>query len=410
MEQGIIFISIDDNEIAQLKLLCDEVFDEQNFITNFLWRRTKTPPRLSKNVARVHDYILCYAKDIAFAQLNKIPLSEEYIKKTYKNPDNDPRGDWRLVPLLQPDSSANKEFSITMPDGRSIKGKWRCSKETFNQYIKDNRLVVSKEGSPNRKLFLSEIDGQIVDTWFDDIATNETASKEIEGFFGTNAYFSSPKPTNLIKHIIKIGGKEDSIILDFFAGSGTTGQAVLELNDEDGGNRKFILCTNDEEIDNNGSKVKHKICTDVCYPRVEKVINGYKNSKGEKIDGRDGNLKYFKTDFVGSDSTDKNKRDLVNKSAEMICIKEDIFDLVADGGLDYRIYQKGKKFLGVIFDIEAVFDFKKEAEKHKGSFVVYCFSYTEATPEKEFKGLKNKYVLKPIPAVVLRIYSEIFKK
>ena len=194
------------------------------------------------------------------------------------------------------------------------------------------------------------------------------------------------------------------------AGSGTTGNAVLELNNEDGGNRKFILCTNDEEIDNNGSRIKHKICTDVCYPRIEKVINGYKNSKGEKVAGLGGNLKYFRTDFVGSDSTDKNKRDLVNKSSEMICIKEDAFELVVDGGFDYRIYQKDKKFLGIIYDLDAINDFKKEAGKYKGNFVVYCFSYTEATPDKEFKGLKNKYVLKPIPAVILRIYSEIFKK
>ena len=126
--------------------------------------------------------------------------------------------------------------------------------------------------------------------------------------------------------------------------------------------------------------------------------------------GLGGNLKYFKTDFVGSDSTDKNKRDLVNKSAEMICIKEDIFDLVADKGFDYKIYQKGKKFLGVIFDNDAIAEFKKEAEKYKDNFVVYCFSYTEATPEKEFKSLKNKYVLKPIPAIILKIYIEIFKK
>ena len=172
------------------------------------------------------------------------------------------------------------------------------------------------------------------------------------------------------------------------------------LNKKDNGNRKFILCTNNE----------NNICTDVCYPRVGKVINGYKNSKSKKVAGLGGNLKYFKTDFVGSDSTDKNKRDLVNKSAEMICVKEDIFDLIVDKGFDYKIYQKGKKFLGVIFDIDAIADFKKEAEKYEGSFVVYCFSYTEATPEKEFKGLKNRYVLKPIPAVILRIYFEIFKK
>jgi len=218
---------------------------------------------------------------------------------------------------------------------------------------------------------------------------------------GARETFQYPKSPYAVRDcILACSNNKDAIILDFFAGSGTTSQAVLELNKEDEGGRKFILCTNNE----------NNICTDVCYPRVEKVINGYKNSKGEKVPGLGGNLKYFKTDFVGSDSTDKNRRDLVNKSAEMICIKEDIFDLAVDKGQDFKIYQKGKKFLGVIFDIDAIADFKKEAEKHKGNFVVYCFSYTEATPEKEFKGLKNKYILKPIPAVILRIYLEIFKK
>lgn len=244
---------------------------------------------------------------------------------------------------------------------------------------------------------------------YEDFGSTRQSNQELSEILDKGV-FQNPKPTKLIKIITDSVMEKDGTILDFFAGSGTTGHAILGLNNDDNGKCRFILCTNDDELDSNGNKIKHKICTDVCYPRLEKVINGYKNSKGEKVAGLGGNLKYFKTDFVGSDSTDKNKRDLVNKSAEMICIKEDIFDLVVDGGLDYRIYQKGKRFLGVIFDIDAIADFKKEAEKHKGNFVVYCFSYTEATPEKEFKGLKNKYVLKPIPALILKIYTEIFKK
>ena len=204
-EKGVIFISIDDNEYANLKLLCDEIFGEENFIANFIWQRTKTPARLSKNVARVHDYVLCYGKSFGAVQLNKKPLRQEYVEKTYKNPDDDPRGPWRLVPLLRPDSSTNKEFVLTMPDGREIKGKWSCSKEKFEEHVKDDRLVIAKGGSPNRKLFLSEVDGQIVDTWLSDVATNEDGSNEIKEIFGSNSFFSSPKPVELIKFLIKTG-------------------------------------------------------------------------------------------------------------------------------------------------------------------------------------------------------------
>ena len=197
-----------------------------------------------------------------------------------------------------------------------------------------------------------------------DIGYNTEGTKLLNNIFGGQKVFDYPKPVSLIRTLIDQVANKNSVISDFTAGSGTTGQAVLELNNKDKGNRKFILCTNND----------NDICTDICYPRIEKVINGYKKSKSGKVIGLGGNLKYFKTDFVGSDSTDKNKRDLVNKSAEMICIKEDVFDLVVDKGLDYKIYQKSRKFLGIIFDIDAITDFRKEAEKYKGNFVVYCFS------------------------------------
>lgn len=400
-DTGVIFISIDDNEVAQLKMLMDDssLFGEGNFLTNFIWRRTKTPPRLSKNVAHVHDYIVCYARNIKALELNKIPLKESYIRKTYKNPDNDPRGDWRLVPLLQPANSPNKEFELTMPDGRAIKGKWRCSRETFKSYIQSNLLVISKDGVPNRKLFLSETSGQIADTWLDNIATNEEASKEIEDLFGSNIYFSSPKPTNLINYLLQISTRKDSVILDFFAGSGTTAQAALKLNKEDGGSRKFILCTNNE----------NNICTDICYPRIKKVIEGYKNSKKEKVEGLGGNLKYFKTDFVDAEPTDRNKKRLVDKSTEMLCLKEDCFEEVKKEG-DFKIFKNSQnKYLGIIYDDDGIEPFKKVAKKMKNKFVVYVFSLDESAREEEFEDMADELQLKPIPAVILNVYKRIFK-
>ncbi|HOI97729.1 MAG TPA: site-specific DNA-methyltransferase [Candidatus Pacearchaeota archaeon] len=362
---GVIFISIDHNEQAQLKLLCDEIFGEENFQREIIWRigwlsGFKT---LAPNFIRNHDTILMYSKNHLFFEFNK-----EYIEnKDFK-------------PILKPNEKVREKLL-----GLGLNKSQQAELLKFINY----------ENRPERY--------PIEDTWncneYDDlnsIAIVSFSGEKVSKYIGTEE-FDGQKPIKLIKRILKSRRDKSATILDFFAGSGTTGHAVLDMNKEDGGNRKFILCTNNE----------NNIATNVCYPRIEKAING---SGDKKVAGLSGNLKYFRTDFVGSDSTDKNRRDLVNKSAEMICIKEDIFDLIADGGLDYKIYQKDKKFLGIIFDFDSISDFKKEAEKHKGNFVVYCFSYTEATPEKEFKGLKNKYVLKPIPAVILRIYLEIFKK
>lgn len=396
---GVIFISIDDHEQAQLKLLCDEIFGEKNFIDSIIWDKKSSakgvPPK--NMMVNVHEYIIAYQKGDGFKFVGQ-ERTEESGK--FKNPDNDPRGPWRESNIKSTIKPMDQAFTIVDPNtGKEYTNTWAFSKKSLERMIKEDRILW-KENLPKQKEFMQEMINEnmaIRSNWgvFDAQSTTVFLKELLP-----NTKFDNPKPISLIEYLVKVAIRKDATILDFFAGSGTTAHAVLKTNAEDGGTRKFILCTNNE----------NKIATDVCYPRVEKVINGYKNSKGEKVAGLGGNLKYFKTDFVGSDSTDKNKRDLVNKSTEMICIREDIFDLVADGGLDYRIYQKGKKFLGVIFEIDAIADFKKEAEKHKGNFVVYCFSYTEATPEKEFKGLKNKYVLKPIPAVILRIYLEIFKK
>ena len=410
---GVIFVSIDDHEQAQLRLLCNEIFGEENFIDSIIWKKTENIKMDSKFLSQNKDYILCYRKSSKISEFAK----EQSTIDRFKLEDEKSKYYLRKLDSLSSSYSKGMDYIIEHKGIKYYAGgskekyeqrqyenprkkapTWLWSKKKYEEGLANNEIIF-KNGNIYNKV---RYDGFAKKPFINiqKLVSQQTAQKELDEMFGKRV-FDHPKPPQLITWLISlIQNNESAIILDFFAGSGTTGQAVLDLNKKDNGNRKFILCTNNE----------NNICTDVCYPRVGKVINGYKNSKSKKVAGLGGNLKYFKTDFVGSDSTDKNKRDLVNKSAEMICVKEDIFDLIVDKGFDYKIYQKGKKFLGVIFDIDAIADFKKEAEKHKGNFVVYCFSYTEATPEKEFKGLKNKYVLKPIPAVILRIYLEIFKK
>ncbi len=428
--KGLIFISIDDTEVAQLKLLCDEIFTEDKLMGIIHWRKNRKPHNAAGTISKSAEFILVYANK------KKIKLVQEYTIK-----DSDENGNFSEGPIFKADkkervyefpagilcqtkeinkginkSARNPKLYIEyldipvirdgiLQDNVRIKGRYCVTNERgmLNSEIKKGNIFINKNGVPKLRTYRKNLLGKVANNLWLDKGFNEDASEEIKKIFGVDLaseIFNYPKPVKLIKEIAQSINNKNAIILDFFAGSGTTGHATLELNKEDGGKRKFVLCTNNE----------NNICTDVCYPRIKKVINGYKNSKGEKVAGIGGNLKYFKTDFVGSDSTDKNRRDLVNKSAEMICIKEDIFDLFIDGGLDYKIFKKDKKFLGIVFDLDIIDDFKKEAEKYRGNFVVYCFSYTEATPEKEFKGLKNRYVLKPIPAVILRIYSEIFKK
>ena len=283
-EDGTIFITIDDNEYHNLRVLLDELYGEQNFVAVFMRRRRKTQANLAKNIAPVHEYTVCYCKNIENFDAHKIPYSEEFIKKTFSNPDRDKRGSYQTGPLARPENSTNKEYTLTMPNGRKIKAKWSCSQETFDRYIKENRLVIPRdgEGMPRIKIFLSELDGQIPNTWWDDVATNDEASKEIEEIFGSNSAFSFPKPTGLIKRILQLATDKNSIILDSFAGSGTTAHAVLDLNNEDGGNRKFILVEMEEYADQ------------ITAERIRRVIKGVKTAKNEKLKkGTGGTFSYF---------------------------------------------------------------------------------------------------------------------
>ena len=401
---GLVFISINDIEFSQLKLLCDEVLGEKNFVACVTWRQLHTVKNSAKYFSKNTEYVLVYAKSIANIERLRQPADKS---EDYTHDDQDGKGKYKLDPLSARNKNIEYEFYFDKwgIKWKAPKGSYpRYSKETLERMYKANELVYKKGWKePKAKRYLSRVqEGVPPSTFWDgsEVGFNATATGELANLLSRDA-FLSPKPTGLIKRCIEIGAKsKNTVILDFFAGSGTTAHAVLELNKEDGGNRKFILCTNNE----------NNICSEVCYPRVKKVIqNLEKESKGKLVSNRPGSLKYYKTSFVDAEQTDENKHRMVDKSTEMLCLKEDCFDEVMNGKR-FRIFKNGQdKHLGIIYDDEGIEPFKKEAKKLKKQFVVYVFSLDESAREDEFEDVADLVELRPIPAVILNVYKRIFK-
>ena len=197
-----------------------------------------------------------------------------------------------------------------------IEGFWRVSKETMQEMYEDGLIIKTKKAL-KQKYFLSDAEqsgGETPSTWWDDIGTTTHGTKELANIIGPND-FNNPKPLSLLCKIIELAAPKNGIILDFMAGSGTTGHAVMIMNSLDNGKRRFILNTNNEE----------QICTSICYPRLKNAIKGYKSKKGKKEKGLGGNLRFFSTDFVDASQTDANKRKLTLKASEILCLKENTF-------------------------------------------------------------------------------------
>ena len=279
---GVIFISIDDNEVHHLRKICDEVFGASNFVNQFCWRRRRTQANLSVNASTVHEYILCYAKDIAKIRLNRLPYTAEYIAQTFSNPDNDPKGAYQTGPLARPASSSNRAYTLTMPNGREITAKWSCSKETFQSYVKEGRLVIPRggEGMPRIKIYLSELPGMIPNTWLDGSGTNDDANRTIQNIFDGASLFDYSKPKELVEHLLRLGSSSDSLILDFFSGSATTAHAVMQLNAEDGGKRKYICVQLPEQTPEESEARKAGYST-ICEIGKERIRRAGKKIKEE---------------------------------------------------------------------------------------------------------------------------------
>ena len=235
------------------------------------------------------------------------------------------------------------------------------------------------------------------------MGTFTNAKEQIKELFGRDV-FDTPKPLKMIKEILRITTKKDSTILDFMAGSGTTADAIIQLNKEDAGKRKFILCTNNE----------NNICTEVCYPRITKVINGYnKNGNGEYIEGLGGNLQYFKTDFIkNSENTEQLKVNLTYKCTEMLCLKENIYNLKKEKD-DYKIFESNckDKYLCVYYNFinDSFEEFIDTLKQIDGEKIIYMFSMDDNINNELFEDIDN-FKIETIPQKILDIYKKIIKE
>ena len=284
-DDGAIFVSIDDNEVATLRLLMDEIFGAGNFVATFIWQK-RTTRENRRAFSFSHDFVLCVAKNAAKfeATVGELPTNQAVIDR-HKNPDNDPRGPWQSVAITAQagHGTASQFYTITTPGGREIdppRGTcWRFTQNKLTDLIAENRLYFGASGLnvPRQKKFLCEASrGLTPETiWYaDEVGTTDLATKTVIDILGNSATFETPKSTGLLQRILQIATDKDSLILDSFSGSGTSGHAVLKQNTIDGGMRRFILVEMDENI-----------ATNVTAERVKRVSQGYTNAKGEVVTG-----------------------------------------------------------------------------------------------------------------------------
>jgi len=288
-KDGVIFISIDDNEQANLKLLCDDVFGEENFEGHIHWRRRHNQPNdKTKMIGLVAEHILSYSKNKE--EYKKQGVGKVDLTGDFSNPDNDKRGDWASKPWKVGSDQSGSRYIIKNPiNGKEYDEEWMGEETTYKSLLADNRIVFPKNGDglPRKKYFRyeREEEGQSATNWWShqDFGHNQGANDEMTDLFGDKNIFSNPKPKELIRGVVQLSNaKSNDIILDFFAGSGTTAHAVMQLNAEDGGNRKFILCQIDEPIKED--KPAYKFCLENnLSPVISSITIERLKRAGEKI-------------------------------------------------------------------------------------------------------------------------------
>ncbi|MGF0088073.1 site-specific DNA-methyltransferase [Streptococcus hyointestinalis] len=320
-DSGVIFISIDDNEQANLKAICDEIFGEENFVADVIWERAFAPVNLKKHFSESHDYILVYAKKIEFAINHGIPRSEDSNSR-YQNPDNDVRGPWTSGDLSVGPAVPSNIYEITTPSGRKVLPpsgySWRLNKERLEEYITDNRIWFGANGDnvPRIKRFLSEVKNTVtpMTIWkYADVGHSQSASQDLKKIFDGKAYFTYPKPVPLMKQIVQLYSEKDGLVLDFFAGSATTADAVMQLNAEDGGNRKYILCTLDEQVaDKSAAKeAGYETIDQISRERIRRAADKIRKEQPDKAKDLDLGFRAFRVD-------ESNFRDVSKAPSEFV--------------------------------------------------------------------------------------------
>ena len=437
---GVIFISIDDNEQAQLKLLCDSIFGERNFIAKFDWRK-KTGANDAKDIAVITESVLLFAlnkseliekelwnRDEGSRDIKRFKLQDEFVEE---------RGMYYLDTLdrggLQYSDSLN--YGITAPDGGVIypNGRnsfvndgwiWKWSKDKidwglknkFVEFVKSKKSTGSKytikykvyekvdnEGNPRKKIGRAYTN-LIIDP------INQQGNTEISNIFDGLNPFSNPKPIGLVNYLLNTLSNNKSIILDFFAGSGTTLHATMQLNAEDGGHRKCILVTNNE----------NNICEEVTYERNKRVIQGYTTPKGEEVEGlHDNNLRYYRTNFLSRDKSVKNMRQLVRLATDMLCIKNDVYTEAEFCGKKinpniarYFDNGQGNRML-VIYEeraIQLLVQLMAQTEDDGIKTMVYVFSPGADPYTDDFEDVAERVKLCALPSAIYEAYKRVLPK
>ena len=436
---GVVFISIDDNEQSQLKLLCDEILGERNFVTKCDWRK-KTGANDAKDIATITESILVYAnnreqtlqnpiwnRDESSRDMDRFKLQDEYVET---------RGRYYLDTLdrggLQYSDSLN--YGIIAPDGGIIypNGRdtfvndgwiWKWSKEKvewgiengFLEFVKSKKSAGSKFTIKYKVYENVDNEGNIkvkVGRAFSNLILepiNQQGNAEMTSIFEGKSPFSNPKPMGLIRYLLKIVDRPEITILDFFAGSGTTLHCVMQMNAEDGNNRKCILITNNE----------NQICEQVTYVRAGRAIRGYTTPKGIQVEGLPNNsLRYYKTNFVGRERSSQNMRQLVYAATDLLCIKEDLYTEVKQfGSLKLKStvarYFEGKdKRMLVIYNELAVPAIADEIAKmaFPGKVKIYVFAPGNYAYDDECFEVQSKVELCALPAAIYNAYQKVLPK
>lgn len=438
-DHGVIFISIDDNEQANLKLLCDEIFGERNFVAKFDWRK-KTGANDAKDIAVITESILLYSffKPVTIEAGIWNRDEESRNQKRFKLSDEfeSVRGKYYLDTLdrggLQYSDSMN--YGIEAPDGGMLypNGRsefvndgwiWKWGKEKVKWGLENKYLefVKSKKSSGSKYTIKYKVyenvdnEGNIrkkVGRAFSNFILdpiNQQGNSELSSLFNGEVPFSNPKPLGLLKYLINTIALKNITILDFFAGSGTTLHATMQLNAEDGGHRKCILVTNNE----------NNICEEVTYERNKRVINGYTTPKGEEVEGlRANNLRYYQIDHVERESSLTAKRKLMAASAELLCIKHDIYEESTTFGTlklkphIARYFTDGKKQMLVIYMVEAIERIVEgiQAMPEDTNIMVYVFSTNNYAMDADFEDVADKVTLCALPAAIYNAYLKVLPK
>ena len=476
-DTGVMFVSIDDNELANLFLLCVEIFKNSDLVDVMVWKKSgfgrDGKMKNTTTFRKDHEYlIVCFKKERHFNKILEVPD----FQNIYSNPDNDPRGPYKAGSISRREDASNKKhknyYTITSPSGKTFTRQFDIPKNDFEKLYKD--VLVNKDGKevsriywgknedsvPSIKIFINEERSITSYSVLLTKGTTTEGTKEVSEILNRDCTDLRPKPTKLIETLIQLSTPKDGLVLDFFAGTGTTGHATLKLNEKDGGKRQFIIATDNE----------NKICSDYCYPRIKKCINGYKQqnteeslleiplfwddllenfdeikskvkelkaqkkydsyetfiennelkvigikkAKNKNIEGLGNSLKYYRTAFIGKNNilnaTDQDKIDLAHNAGELLAIAENTLELVKQNKF-FQLFEDAnkEKNTAVYFreELDKFDEFTEMVKKLKKQTSIYVFSWGSEEFFDDFDDM-DQIKVKTIPLPILEIYKQIY--